>query len=422
MVKGLHQISTCEVCGNEQLTSVFDLGLHPMCDDLVPIGDSRVCREYPIEILFCENCLTAHQRFQVPKQELFPTSYHYRSRFTADVLNGMAGLVESCAQRFGDLAGKRVLDIGCNDGSLLDFFRQKGAVTEGIEPTGAYLDAKEKGHITFNNFLSKEIADVIVTSHGKPDFITFTNVFAHIENLHEVLASLKRMMAPHTVIVIENHYLGAVLDGNQFDTFYHEHPRTYSYSSFVHMARSLGVRLLDVEFPSRYGGNIRVFLGNTAKTGSGSAKDLEDLRVRESKFLENFASLRKNVERWRETKKPFLLEQVRKYGKLRAKAFPGRSAILVKLLGLNEESISTVYEKPGSMKIGHYLPGTRIPICSDDDLFALPDQSLPLLNLAWHIPREISSYLTEHGYTGPIIDILSAEDFVPSRASGGTDR
>lgn len=415
MLNSLHQINTCEVCGNEQLTSVLDIGLHPMCDDLVPIGDTRICREYPIEILFCENCFTAHQRFQVPKQELFPTSYHYRSRFTADVLNGMAGLVESCAQRFGDLAGKKVLDIGCNDGSLLDFFRQKCAVTEGIEPTGAYLDAKEKGHITFNNFLSKEIADAIVASHGKPDFITFTNVFAHIENLHEVLNSLKQLMAPYTVIVIENHYLGAVLDGKQFDTFYHEHPRTYSYTSFVHMARSLGVRLLDVEFPSRYGGNIRVFLGNTTNASSDSAIDLGDLRVRESKFFENFALLRKNVERWCENKKPFLIEQVREYGKLRAKAFPGRAAILVKLLGLNEDHISAVYEKPGSMKIGHYLPGTRIPICSDDELFNFPDKTRPLLNLAWHIPHEIHSYLTKHGYTGPIIDILSVEDFLPHR-------
>jgi SAM-dependent methyltransferase len=406
-----HEINTCEVCGNENLVSVLNLGRHPMCDDLVCVGDSRICRDYPIEILFCEDCVTAHQRFQVPKKDLFPTSYHYRSRFTADVLNGMAGLVESCAQRFGNLSSKKILDIGCNDGSLLNFFRQKGAITIGIEPTGAYLDAERKGHITFNNFFSEDIAGTIAASHGKPDFITFTNVFAHIENLHEVLGSLKHLMAPHTVIVIENHYLGAVLDGNQFDTFYHEHPRSYSYTSFVHMARSLGARLLDVEFPSRYGGNIRVFLGNAATGGSGGAVDREDLSVRESHFLKKFDSLRKNVENWRGAKRRFLDAQFRQYGKLRAKAFPGRAAILVKLLGLNEELISAVYEKPGSLKIGHYLPGTRIPMLSDDEFFALQDNMRPLLNLAWHIPEEIHSYMRKQGYSGPIIDILSIKDF-----------
>ncbi len=407
-----NQINVCEVCGSKDLTPVLNLGLHPMCDDLVPVGDDRLCREYPIEILFCKNCNTAHQRFQVPKQELFPSSYHYRSRFTADVLNGMAELVNSTEHRFGSLDGKKILDIGCNDGSLLDFFSKKGALTLGIEPTGAYRDAEEKGHITFNEFLSIEVADSIVAAHGKPDFITFTNVFAHIENLQEVLNSLKKLMAPQTVIIIENHYLGAVLEGNQFDTFYHEHPRTYSYTSFVHMAQSLGVKLLEVEFPERYGGNIRVFLGNTANIiGSGSV-DLVQLSARENKFIENFKTLQSNIDCWIKAKKHFIQEYVERFGKLRVKAFPGRAAILVKLLELNEEYISAVYEKPGSLKIGNYLPGTRIPIYSDDDLFALSDSTLPLLNLAWHIPREIRSYMSKHGYTGPIIDILSSEDFI----------
>jgi hypothetical protein len=176
----------------------------------------------------------------------------------------------------------------------------------------------------------------------------------------------------------------------------------------------LDIQLLEVEFPSRYGGNIRVFLGDAAHA-SGSSIARGDLSARENRFFEEFAGLRTNVECWREGKTRFLREQVRQFGKLKAKAFPGRAAILIKLLGLNEESISAVYEKPGSLKIGHYVPGTRIPICSDEELFALPDKERPLLNLAWHIPREIRSYMAEHGYTGPIVDILSVEDCVSGR-------
>ncbi|WP_114651971.1 class I SAM-dependent methyltransferase [Polynucleobacter necessarius] len=406
-----HEINSCEVCGNDKLESVLDLGLHPMCDDLVSVDDNRVCIEYPIEILFCKKCNTAHQRFQVPKENLFPATYHYRSRFTADVLKGMKGLVDSCAQRFGSLAGKKVLDIGCNDGSLLDFFHAQEALTIGIEPTDAYLDAKVKGHITYNNFLSEKLTDSIVEAHGKLDFITFTNVFAHIEDLQEVLRSLKKLISDNTVIVIENHYLGSVLDGNQFDTFYHEHPRTYSYGSFVQMASTLGTKLAGVEFPSRYGGNIRVFLGSSLNADYTDTVNLTALALREGNFFNDFDTLRKNIKSWLGVKHQFLQEQFKKYGKLRAKAFPGRAAILIRLLGMDENLISAVYEKPGSLKVGHYLPGTRIPICSDDDLFALPDQTLPLLNLAWHIPKEIRHYLMEHKYTGKLVDILSAEDF-----------
>src|SRR5258705_382799 len=105
-----------------------------------------------------------------------------------------------------------------------------------------------KGHVTIHDFFTEATADQIVAAHGKPDFITFTNVFAHIEGLGGVIAALKRLIGDHTVLVIENPYLGSVLLTNQFDTFYHEHPRTYSYRSFVFIARALGLNLIDVQF------------------------------------------------------------------------------------------------------------------------------------------------------------------------------
>ena len=82
------------------------------------------------------------------------------------------------------------------------------------------------------------------------------------------------------------------------------------------------------------------------------------------------------------------------------------------MLKLDESRISGVYEKPGSLKIGNYLPGTHIPIYSDEDLFSLEDKSQPIINLAWHISNEINQYMTNSGYTGPIIDVLSTKDFI----------
>ena len=402
----LHVISKCEVCNQGYLEPVLNLGLHPMCDDLVSIGDSRECVEYPIEILFCKKCITAHQKYQIPKQDLFPNSYHYRSRFTNDVLRGMHALVDSCINQYGDLNGKIVLDVGCNDGSLLDFFNNSGATTIGIEPTDAFLDAKEKGHFIYPNYLSQEIANEIVSDKGKPDFITFTNVFAHIQDLNEVIQSLKLLSKSSTKIIIENHYLGSIFQGNQFDTFYHEHPRTYSYNSFKYIAKSLGLSIENIEFPSRYGGNIRVFLGSDKKSVHNS-----ELDENESKFLQSFIILNENINKWKKTKEIFFHDYKIKYGKIKAKAFPGRSAILIKMLGLDENYISAVYEKPGSMKIGQYVPGTRIPIYSDDVLFEQKVKNQPILNLAWHISSEIEKYLKENGYEGKVINILSNGDF-----------
>lgn len=400
------KISNCEVCGNQELIDVLDLGLHPMCDDLVEIGSDRVCKEYPIVISFCKICNTAHQKFQIPKNELFPKSYHYRSRFTADVLNGMKTLVGDCRKLLGDFSNKKIIDIGCNDGSLLTFFRQEGAITYGLEPTDAYQDAISVGHTVFNEYLTIDTAKKVVDQIGKLDIITFTNVFAHIEDLKCVIAALKEMMHEGTVIVIENHYLGAILEKYQFDTFYHEHPRTYSYSSFLFIAEALGLNILKIEFPSRYGGNIRVIIGNRDVYSQFDYDDTE-IKNKEDKFFSEFHKMSDRIGGWKTEMKKTIAEQVKIHGKIKAKAFPGRAAILIRLLGLDENSISAVYEKPGSMKIGNYLPGTRIPIKSDEELFKTLHEEKVILNLAWHIHGEIEKYLRLNGFKGKLLDILS---------------
>ena len=393
MNKEITTITNCEVCGNNQLTEVLNLGDHPLCDDLISVGDDRVCQEFPIKIGFCETCLTAHQLYQVPKASLFTKEYHYRARMTGSVLAGMANLVESCEARFGDLSGKKVLDIGCNDGSLLNAFQKKGCKTLGVEPTQAAADSTHK---TFNEFFELSTVDKILAQFGQPDIITFTNVFAHIEDLPGLLENLKRLMSPSSKLVIENHYLGSVFSSGQFDTFYHEHPRTYSRKSFDYIASTLGFQVSDAQFVSRYGGNIRVFIGSDM----GS-----NVNVDENNFKELFVDMESEMKDWILETRSKVDDWVKKYGLLRAKAFPGRAAILIKLLGLDERHMSAVYEIKGSIKVGHYVPGTRVPIMPESDLYVMQDQNQPILNLAWHLPQEVRENLKKNGYTGDVLDL-----------------
>ena len=394
--KNLKITKNCEVCNNSDLIDVLNLGLNPLCDDLIKINNKTINKKYPIEIIFCKVCKTAHQKFQVDKKKLFPTNYHYRASMTKDVIKGMEGLFKSSNKLIKNFKNKIVLDIGCNDGSLLKFYKNKGAITIGVEPTEAIKDAKFIDQ-KFQKYFNKSVADKIKKKNKYIDLITFTNVFAHIDNLNELLKNLKILIDEKTLIIIENHYLGSILKYNQFDTFYHEHPRTYSLESFKYIAQKLDMKILRYSLPKRYGGNIRVYFKKNNKMNYYK-------NVNELNFEKKFIKMNNFINKWKVDFRKKIIKLNKIYGPLRAKAFPGRASILVNALDLNSKNIKGVYEKSDSLKVNHYLPGTRIKILNDDT-FNYSDES-PIVNFAWHINDEIKKYLRSKGFNGKIIPII----------------
>ena len=388
----------CEVCGSNKLREVFTLGNQPLCDDLIKIGDTKTSKRYPVNIWLCSNCKTAIQEFNVPKKTLFPDSYHYRAKVTPSVVSGMKNLVENIQKKFfKDLKDKVVLDVGCNDGSLLNIFKEKSAKTFGIEPTSAVHDA-EVNHICFKDFFSPISAEKIKNQIGFPDVITFTNVFAHIENMDELIFSLSKLIGEETLLVIENHYLGSVLEKNQFDTFYHEHPRTYSMRSFDVIAELLGCKLVDIERTSRYGGNIRAYI----KKSNYPSCNIDE----EADFEKGFDKMNAFIPNWIESKTKLIRSETKNNGPMTAISFPGRASILINLLGLTEKDIEATYEIKGSVKTGFYIPGTRIPILPEEILFDKTLRPNSILNLAWHIEDDVRRNLADHNYFPNIINIL----------------
>ena len=396
----------CEICNGKNLPVVLNLGKHPLCDDLIKVGSNKKSKFYKIEVIFCKNCITAYQKYQVPKKKLFPPSYHYRSKFTKDVISGLQDVVKNSKIFSGSLKDKVVLDIGCNDGSLLDIFKKEKSITIGIEPTNSADEARVKGHKIYKSYIDLKTISNLKKSYPKIDIITFVNVFAHIENLSELIQNLKKLLSRETILVIENHYLGSIIEKKQFDTFYHEHPRTYSFKSFIKISKLLGTNIISYKFPKRYGGNIRVIFSNKIK----KKLNFDKIINQEKKYFSNIKKLSKDIEVWRERKLKIINSLVKKFGPLPAKAFPGRAAILIKLLDLNERHISKIFERDKSIKIGNYAPGTKIPIVSDVHLKKI-DKDVPIINFAWHISKEIKNYLKKDSVKNKVIDILNQQDF-----------
>lgn len=388
---------TCEVCSSGDLLGPFFLGNFPLCDDLtnVSANHSRNIEKFPQSIALCKNCFTAHQVFPVKKERLFQANYHYRASLTSDVLNGMRNLVNCVSEKVDLTQPKKVLDIGCNDGSLLSIFKKLYPLTTtiGVDPTNAIHDA-DNLDFSFNHFFSREIAEEIVKVIGKVDVITFTNVFAHIEDLPTLLENLKILIDERTILVIENHYLGSIFEKSQFDTFYHEHPRTYSATSFKFIAASLGMSIEAIDFPVRYGGNIRVFLS----CGEKSNVDLSSIFLHEESFVNRFYDLESNYQQWKVSAKAEYLK-LRKSKEVLGKSLPGRAVMLINALGLDDELMAKVFEKSASPKLGNYVPGTGIPIVEDADLSHFDGD---IVVWAWHIVDEIHQQLRDLGFRGTV--------------------
>ena len=201
----------CEVCGSKNLKSALNLGLSPLCDDLIKFGSKRKSKLYKIQIYTCAVCITAFQKYNVNKKKLFPNTYHYRARFTEDVIDGFNEILNKSLFLLSSLKNKNILDIGCNDGSLLNLFKAYKANTIGVEPTGASKDAIKSGHKIYSEYFSSKTVKKIKNKFKTIDLIIFTNVFAHIENLNQLLNNLKKLVTKKTRIIIENHYIGSVI-------------------------------------------------------------------------------------------------------------------------------------------------------------------------------------------------------------------
>jgi len=387
-------VTTCEVCGTLLVGPTIDLGSHPLNDDMYRIGTSHSALKYRQEIQLCSCCFTAHQLHPVQKEVLFFPEYRYRGSVTKDVVSGMDDLIDNALKFYGSSDHLKVLDIGANDGTLLGLVKKKvNAETIGVDPTHAVLDTAGRIDHPYCEFFTKETASKIIANHGVPDIITFTNVFAHIENLPALIEAVSMLLDDNNLLVIENHYLGAVLEKNQFDTFYAEHIRTYSAESFLHIAKKLNIDIKSIQFPKRYGGNIRVYLSRNPKYTNDTSIVTED------HFVQRFEGVQRTYDMWLHDSNQ-KLDSILKDGALIGKSCPARSVMLYSSLKMDTEKMSSVYEHPNSPKIGFCVPGTQIPIVSDVQLSSEKNQNMILWS--WHIAYELVPYLKEIGYKGNI--------------------
>jgi SAM-dependent methyltransferase len=397
-------IRQCQNCRSEPLTPVIFLGHLPPVSTMYPINGPAV-REgwFPAPVCYCPSCHLVQLGYVENPKLLFAPEYKYTSGTTKSLQENFAELARQARSRFGVSQRDLVVDIGSNDGTLLSHFQTAGNRVVGIEPTKAGEIAIASRIPTVRDFLGRSAVDAVVSNYGRARVVTAANVFGHMPDIDEVMGCISDLLEPEGVFISESDYLLDIVNGLEFDTIYHEHLRYYSLHSIRNLLERRGYGVVSVERIGTHGGSIRVYATRSpAVNRDGSVEKL--LEIERAAGLNSTAwigSFRERITSAKLKNFGLLAELVGQGHRLYGIGAPARSTTLIHYFGLDVGLLDCVLETQGSKKIGHYIPGTRIPVLAEQKLFE--DQPRYALVLSWHIADELRTNLRKKGYRGSFI-------------------
>ena len=400
-------VDRCQVCDSPDLESILFLGYLPPVNTMPLIGTPLTEQPaYPAELLFCKNCTLAQLGLIVDPAILFPPTYPYTSGTTRILRENFAELSREVDSIYPLKSGELIIDIGSNDGTLLSNFNKNGVRVFGIEPTNAAKLAIERGIPSMISFFNKEVAEKVAVEQGKAQIVTATNVFAHIENIHDIVSGILALLSEDGIFISESHYFRSLLETLQYDTIYHEHLRYYTLTSLKNLLEMHGLAVIHAKRIPTHGGSIRVYAARKGRRPvQPSVTRILDEEKREV-TADAFAKFKRAVV----NSKLDLLAQLKDIkaagGRIYGIGAPSRASTLINYVGLDNGILDCVLEIKGSYKIGKYVPGTIIPVLDEGSLFS--DQPEYALMLSWHIADELIPKLTERGFKGRYIVPLPA--------------
>jgi len=394
-------ISKCQISGSNDLKSIMFLGYLPPPTEMKKIH-SKIEEEtfYPADLVYSPTSKLVQLNTIVNKKILFSKDYAYTSSTTKILRENFQELYNDCNKIVKISSSDLVIDIGSNDGNLLGNFKNHHRVL-GITPEKIGKIAIQKGIPTLIRYFDKPAAKLVLKKYGKAKIITATNVFAHIENVSELMKNILKILQKDGVFISESHYLVSLIKTNQYDTIYHEHLRYYSLSSLKYLFDKYGLKIIHAKKINTHGGSIRVYATRSRKFKIN--KNVKKILNLEKKYLnwKTFNNFRKNVFKSKINLYSILKKIKNKNKKICGIGAPARASTLINYIGLDENIIDYVLEIEGSKKIGNYIPGTKIPILSEKKLFI--DQPDFAILFSWHIASELKIKLRKRGFKGKFI-------------------
>lgn len=393
----------CQICGSPKLSLVLSLGHQPVLQEYLTKEKLREPEvTYPLNLVFCNVCGLSQLDYIIDPKLVFMPEYPYRTGLTQMLVRNFDSLAQSMYEAGYYKKGGLVLDIGSNDGTLLQKFKNRGAEVVGVEPTNVAKIANKNGIPTIKHYFNSKTVKDIRKKYGVPRVITATNVFAHINDTQVLVKNIKALMDAKTVFVSESQYLRDMMEKTEFDTIYNEHLRYYGLKPMIHLFALHDMSVIDAERIGAAGGSIRVY----AKRGKHSMSPRAKKMLTEEKKvgLYNLKTLHAFAKRSHDAKHSLveLLTKLKKTGaRIVGITSAGRSNALLGFTKINNTLLDYNAEKKGSPKIGMYTPGTHIPVVDEERMII--DQPEYAVVLSWHIGEELMKKTRSAGYKGKFV-------------------
>ncbi len=397
----------CRFCGAGVRHTFADLGMSPLCETILAPGQLNLMEPfYPLHVWVCEECLLVQVEEYVAPEAIFHSAYPYYSSFSSSWLRHAETYVERMCSELALGPDSRVVEVGSNDGYLLQYFIARGIPAVGIEPArNVAEEAERRGVPTRMLFFGEEVARQLVDEGVGADLLLGNNVLAQVPDLNSFMAGAKILLRPGGLLTMEFPHLLRLVERNQFDTIYHEHFSYFSLLAAERIFAAHGLVICDVEELASHGGSLRVY-----------ARRAEDLvgpvrpTVGAVRAVEEAAGLRRMEyytafdERARQTKRRllrFLIDAKDAARSIVGYGAPGKGNTLLNYCGIGRDFLDyTVDRNPH--KQGGFLPGSHIPIFAPDEI----DRTRPdlVLVLPWNLSREIMGQMAHiRGWGGKFV-------------------
>lgn len=387
----------CRFCDTPLKHTFVDLGMSPFSNAYLSARKLHGMEPfYPLHVFVCENCfLVQLEEFESP-QRIF-SDYAYFSSCTDSWVEHMRRYAVSMIERLELSGASQVVEIASNDGYLLRHFQERDIPVLGVEPAANVAAvAQQAGIPTRIEFFGRDCATRMAAENLHADLLVGNNVLAHVPDLNDFVAGLKILLKPSGVVTMEFPHLLRMMEGNQFDTIYHEHFSYFSLLSVERIFATHGLVLFEVDELTTHGGSLRIYACHAENGTRPVSAAVHGLRERERQAgLNGLAAYVGFAEAVKETKRgllDFLISAKRAGKSVVGYGAPAKGNTLLNYCGIRGDFIDyTVDRSPH--KQGLFLPGTHIPVHHPDKIRETrPDY---VLILPWNIKEEVMAQMAD---------------------------